>query len=270
MSVERSAQACTQQGEMAPGVLLAQLHRLQLEIAQLKRTAQSNYSVPSVLPEEGTLPLGPTQAALQAQTAENILLQARCAAQRFVSTHTSASALNRRIGDILIRAFDSPLTIVTVPVQLWRIAREFKQGSTPEVLGKDFCRLIETCTLQGYEQAEKMLNATPSTTLMQANAYTALARHFRNLDRKQAARAARQAYQLDPRVYRLKWLIFRLYEADEVLEAAALLECLPQQPEPALTELEKFNKIKADSLHVSQRMARRQLAQKAMLAPDRL
>lgn len=221
-------------------------------------------------PSLSSISPGSLQTELLAEKAENILLQARCAALRFVSTHTEASALNRRVGDILIRAFDSPRTILTVPVQLWRVAREFTQGNAPEGLGKDFCRLIETCMQCGYEQAEKMLNAAQCTAVVQANAYTALARYLRNHDRKQAAQAARQAYQLDPRAYRLKSLIFRLYEADEVLEAAALLECLPQQPEPASTELEKFNRIKAEARQASQRTALLKLAQQDIQAPGTL
>lgn len=62
---------------------------------------------------------------------------------------------------------------------------------------------------------------------MQANAWTALSRHLMQNKRDHAAEAARRAYALDPKPYRLKWLAFRLHEAGDVIEAAAMLELLP-------------------------------------------
>ncbi len=44
----------------------------------------------------------------------------------------------------------------------------------------------------------------------------------------QPADAARRAYAVEPRGFRLKWLAFRLYEAGELVEAEAMLALLPR------------------------------------------
>src|SRR5690606_1176909 len=78
-----------------------------------------------------------------------------------------------------------------------------------------------------FAAVEKLLTRTSISPVMQANAWTALSRHLIQNKRDQAAEAARRAYALDPKPYRLKWLAFRLHEAGDVIEAAAMLELLP-------------------------------------------
>jgi hypothetical protein len=110
--------------------------------------------------------------------------------------------------------------ITSVP-RLWR-------SIPPDALGENFEKLIATHDRGGFAVVECLLAGVSISGVMRANAYTALARHLmKKDDRAGAAQAAREAHVSDPKPYRLKWLVFRLYEAGAVVEASALLDILP-------------------------------------------
>lgn len=160
--------------------------------------------------------------------AENRRLHALVDAQRQLHHLEMHNALNVRLGNILIQAVDSPSTLLSVPGKLLGIWRQSIRKNPPAALGgKGFGKVIFTYEEEGFAAVEKLLTRTSISPVMQANAWTALSRHLIQNKRDQAAEAARRAYALDPKPYRLKWLAFRLHEAGDVIEAAAMLELLP-------------------------------------------
>ncbi|MBE7527711.1 MAG: CDP-glycerol glycerophosphotransferase family protein [Burkholderiales bacterium] len=160
--------------------------------------------------------------------AENRRLHALVDAQRQLHHLEMHNALNVRLGNILIQAVDSPSTLLSVPGKLLGIWRQSIRKNPPAALGgKGFGKVIFTYEEEGFAAVEKLLARISVSPVMQANAWTALSRHLIQNKRDQAAEAARRAYALDPKPYRLKWLAFRLHEAGDVIEAAAMLELLP-------------------------------------------
>lgn len=160
--------------------------------------------------------------------AENRRLHALVDAQRQLYHLEMHNALNVRLGNILIQAVDSPSTLLSVPGKLLGIWRQSVRKNPPAALGgKGFGKVISTYEEEGFAAVEKLLARISVSPVMQANAWTALSRHLIQNKRDQAAEAARRAYALDPKPYRLKWLAFRLHEAGDVIEAAAMLELLP-------------------------------------------
>jgi hypothetical protein len=68
-----------------------------------------------------------------------------------------------------------------------------------------------------------------------------------------AVQAARHAYLLDPKPYRLKWLAFRLHEAGEVIEAKALLDIPPPETSFAESEARWADQLRAEASRLGQR-----------------
>ena len=87
--------------------------------------------------------------------------------------------------------------------------------------------MLDAHAAGGNEAVEKLLDSVFLSPVMRANAYTTLARQVMLTDARQAADLARLAWETDPRPYRLKWLAFRLHEADDAINAEALLDMLP-------------------------------------------
>ena len=94
-----------------------------------------------------------------------------------------------------------------------------------------------------------------------ANAYTALARQVMLTDARQAADLARLAWETDPRPYRLKWLAFRLHEADDAINAEALLDMLPDDISMSDSEERQAARLRQEA-----KRERAQQAQKMMKA----
>jgi hypothetical protein len=114
--------------------------------------------------------------------------------------------------------------------RIWR-------SSSHAALGEGLEKLIVAHTLGGLAAVESLLVSVSISGSVRANAYTSLARHLmKDGDHDSAAQAAHLAYTSDPKPYRLKWLVFRLYEAGEVVKAKALLDLLP--PDTSFSESE--------------------------------
>lgn len=180
--------------------------------------------------------------------AENRRLHALVDAQRQLHHLETHNALNVRLGNILIQAVDSPSTLLSVPGKLLAIWRQSARKNPPAVLGgKGFGKVISTYQEEGFAAVEKLLTRPSISPVMQANGWTALSRHLMQNKRDQSAEAARRAYALDPKPYRLKWLAFRLHEAGDVIEAAAMLELLPAETPFSSSETRQAGRLQKEA-----------------------
>lgn len=180
--------------------------------------------------------------------AENRRLHALVDAQRQLHHLETHNALNVRLGNILIQAVDSPSTLLSVPGKLLAIWRQSVRKKPPAVLGgKGFGKVISTYQEEGFAAVEKLLTRPSLSPVMQANAWTALSRYLIQNKRDQSAEAARRAYALDPKPYRLKWLAFRLHEAGDVIEAAAMLELLPADTPFSSSETRQAGRLQKEA-----------------------
>lgn len=180
--------------------------------------------------------------------AENRHLHALVGVQRQLHHLETHNALNVRLGNILIQAVDSPSTLISVPGKLLSIWRQSVRKNPSATLGgKGFSKVISTYQEKGFAAVERLLTKLPISSVIQANAWTALSRHLIQNKRDQAAEAARRAYALDPKPYRLKWLVFRMHEAGDVIEAAAMLELLPADTPFSSSETRQAGRLQKEA-----------------------
>ncbi len=183
--------------------------------------------------------------------AENKRLEAIVEVLQKTHQLEAQNSLKVKLGNILIQGVDSPRTLLAVPGKLGKIWRESRRKSPPHSLGgKEFGKVIEVYGDGGFKAVEKLITAVSLAPTIQANAYTALARHVMNSDRTATTVAARSAYELDPQPYRLKWLAFRLHEAGEVIEAEAMLDVLPPDIQFSESEARQAAQLHHEAKHV--------------------
>jgi hypothetical protein len=169
----------------------------------------------------------------------------------------SQNALSSRLGSLLIQSVETPAGLLAAPAKLIKMWRESTQDQPPKELGgKGFEKVIATYANDAFKSVEKLLASTAISPVMQANAYTALARHLKKSDPIQTVEASRRAYALDPRAYRLKWLAFRLHEVGEVLEADAMLDLLPQDTSYSDSEARQVSQVRYEAKNYRAREAR--------------
>ncbi|MGF6788711.1 FkbM family methyltransferase [Paraburkholderia sp. 35.1] len=234
-------------------LLLVQLHHAQEELernysraqpAASKLTTSSNPNVANA----STIANKWVADELPEMYAENRRLRALVDAQKKIHERESNHALNARLGNILIEGVDAPGSLFLVPGKLVKIWRQSTRRTPPAVLGgKDFSKIIAAWQSGGFNAVEKAMGAQPIAPAMQAQGYTALARHLGKGDRANAAEAARRAYDLDPKAFRLKWLAFRLHEAGDVVEAEAMLELLPVDAQFSESEARQAKQLRNEA-----------------------
>ena len=160
--------------------------------------------------------------------AENLKLQALVAQQQIALQVERTNNLAARLGEMLIKGVSSAGSFISLPVRLRRMWKALDQTEPPAALGgPSFQKVLDAYAADGSKGVEKLLDSVFLSPVMRANAYTALARQVMLTDAKQGAELARLAWKTDPRPYRLKWLAFRLHEADDTINAEALLDMLP-------------------------------------------
>lgn len=160
--------------------------------------------------------------------AENLKLRALVAQQQAALQVESTNSLAARLGEMLLKGVSSAGSLIALPVRLRRMWKALDQTVPPAALGgKSFQKVLDAHAAGGNEAVEKLLDSVFLSPVMRANAYTTLARQVMLTDARQAADLARLAWETDPRPYRLKWLAFRLHEADDAINAEALLDMLP-------------------------------------------
>ena len=121
------------------------------------------------------------------------------------------------------------------------------RSTPPQALGKHFEKVIAAYAQGGFAAVEPLLKSVFISGRQRADAYTALARHLMSKDRAQAAQAAKKAHAQDPKAYRLKWLIFRLYDAGEIGEAKALLDTLPAATSFSESEARRAKQLRGEA-----------------------
>lgn len=208
-------------------LLFEQLHVVQEELEKyyhkLKNCEQRKGSNADA---GGTVVVIPPQAG--EALAENLKLRALVAQQQAALQVESTNSLAARLGEMLIKGVSSAGSLIALPVRLRRMWKALDQTVPPAALGgKSFQKVLDAHAAGGNEAVEKLLDSVFLSPVMRANAYTTLARQVMLTDARQAADLARLAWETDPRPYRLKWLAFRLHEADDAINAEALLDMLP-------------------------------------------
>lgn len=187
---------------------------------------------------------------------ENERLNALVDAYRTIRRLENENALNARLGNILIQGVDSGSLLLMLG-KLGKIWWQSRRKAASESLGKNFAKLIAAHDQGGFATVDELLSGASVSETVRANGYTILARHLMNDDRAKAAEAARRAYALEPKPYRLKWLLFRLHEAGDVIKADALLDTLPPD-----TSFSESDARQAGQLRHEARQARRHEAKR--------
>lgn len=191
-----------------------------------------------------------------AVVAENQRLQALIGVLQKIRQLESTNALNVKLGDILIQGVDAPGSLLSVPGKLAKIWLQTSRRSPPEALGgKEFEHVKRAYDDGGFASVERLMSGLSISPVMQANAYTVLARKLAPGDRAGAAEAARRAHDLDPKPYRLKWLAFRLHENGEVIEAEAMLDILPEETRFSDSEERQANQLRHEAKLARERAA---------------
>jgi FkbM family methyltransferase len=247
-------------------LLLVQLHHAQEEL-------ERNYS--RVQPAAPKLTTSSKSGVANASTiandwvadelpemhAENRRLRALVEVQKKIHERESNHALSARLGNILIEGVDAPGSLLSVPGKLVKIWRQSTRRTPPAALGgKDFSKITAAWQSDGFNAVEKVMATQSIAPAMQAQGYTALARHLGKGDRANAAEAARRAYDLDPKAFRLKWLAFRLHEAGDVVEAEAMLELLPVDTQFSESEARQAKQLRNEAKRVRDSEAKRKTA----------
>ncbi len=228
-------------------LLLVQLHQLEEELEKGK-SSKAGDGVAGLVWVDDELPNA---------LAEVERLQAQVTVLRKTHQLESDNSLNVKLGNILIQGTDSPVNLMAVPRKVGKIWLESSRKTPPKALGgKEFEKVIEAFHDGGKEAVEKLFSRVSPAPSMQANGYTALARHVMKSDRTTAAEAARRAYETDPKPFRLKWLAFKLHEAGDVIEAEAMLDILPTDITFSESESRQANQLRNEAKRVRQHEAK--------------
>ncbi|OLL28685.1 hypothetical protein BTH42_26010 [Burkholderia sp. SRS-W-2-2016] len=247
-------------------LLLVQLHHAQEELE--RNYSRAEPAVPKMTADSKSGAANASTIAsvwvadeLPEMHAENRRLRALVEAQKRIHERESNHALNARLGNILIEGVDAPGSLLSMPGKLVRIWRQSTRRTPPAALGgKDFSKIIAAWQSGGFNAVEKAMGTRSVAPAMQAQGYTALARHLGKGDRANAAEAARRAYDLDPKSFRLKWLAFRLHEAGEVVEAEAMLELLPVDVQFSESEARQAKQLRNEAKRARDSEAKQQTA----------
>lgn len=162
-----------------------------------------------------------------------------------------------RFGTAMVHGVSGPAAALRLPAKLWSIWRDVKEYSPPKKLGGKGCQALISAYASGGDGAvQALLHRSPAS--VKARALTALARSLAHNDVLAAANYARQAYELDPRPFRLKWLAFREHDAGRPEMAEAMLEALPPDIQFSESEERQVEQLRADA----QQARGREIAQK--------
>ncbi|RKT21663.1 hypothetical protein B0G69_5064 [Paraburkholderia sp. RAU2J] len=242
---ESSIQSLKNENEL----LLHQLHEVQeqLEIYYLRN---QRHEKGVMLDPETSLSIGGFEdnGDLIGALSETNRLMTLVKVQQELHRLETRNTLSAQLGSLLIESVDSPKAFVTLPVRLGRIWRIHSKQTPPKSLGgKGFVALTNAYRAGGFDAVDKLMDEKSIPPAMRANGYTALGRHLLHVDCLNSAAAARRAYTLDPKPYRLKWLAFRLHEAGEVIEAQAMLDLLPADMQFSDSEARQATQLRCEA-----------------------
>jgi hypothetical protein len=220
-------------------LLFAQLHIVQQELE--RRHHQSKTPQPG-----GVLRLALDDSRFPEVASESLRYRKALAAHDDVHLQQLRRSFANRLGTALIDGVSGPVAVFGLPGKLWGIWRDVKNYAPPASLGgKGFGKVVAAYREGGDAAAAALLETQPAS--VKAAALTALARSLADVDMEGAARYARQAYELDPRPFRLKWLAFREHEAGRAEEGEALLSALPSDMKFSESEQRQVGIVHADA-----------------------
>lgn len=130
--------------------------------------------------------------------------------------------------------------------------RESAHKATEELALYDYAFLVKKFQAAGFRGVQRYLEDLPVSGTVRAQAWKGLATRLSEQDMRKAAGAAWRSWLADPTPERLKWLAFRMYEADEIFLADMLIKMLP--PELPLSGEEK-RKVQSIQSRLRQRTA---------------
>lgn len=229
-------------------LLFEQLHVVQEELEKyyhkLKECEQSKGTAVA----SSSLHLDSFDPRLPEVLAENQKLRALVEQQKNALRVETQNSLPSRLGDMLIKGVSSTGAFLALPGNLRKMWKALELTTPPaELGGKTFQKVIDAHGAGGADAVEKLLDSVFIAPNMRANAYTALARHLMIIDVQKAATFARLAYESDPRPYRLKWLAFRMHDADDAITAEAMLDMLPADIPMSESEERQVARIRRES-----------------------
>jgi len=238
-------------------LLFNQLHVVQEELERLHEGGAG----PGGQALAGRLTIDWVDDGLPELMAENLryrsLLETQQEVHRIEAQHTLAG----KLGEILIAGTTSTAALLAVPGKLHKVWQAAKEQTPPDELGgKGFEKVLAAYRQGGLDAVDALLSSLPLSAGMQANAFTALARSLMHQEPVRSAELARRAYASEPRPFRLKWLAFRLHEAGESLEAAALLEVLPANLHFSDSELRHAERLRREAARVRLQQAKEKCA----------
>ena len=191
---------------------------------------------------------------------ENLKLHALTKQQKMALQIEKQNYLPIKLGKILINGVSSIKEFILLPFRLCKIWKIVSMKPSKSILGdNNFQKVIDAYYNGGMQSVEKILNSVSISSKIRADAYTTIARELMPTDIQQAIIFARQAWETDPRSYRLKWLAFRLHEADDVITSEAILDMLPHDIKMNEQEKKRIERIKQESY-----LKRNQIAQKTI------
>lgn len=221
-------------------LLFTQLHVVQQELERRHHQGTQTQR-PS-----GMLRLVLDDSRFPAAVAESLRYEKALVAREDIHRLHAERSLSNRLGGAIIEGMSSPAAVLRLPGNLWSVWRDVKNYAPPSRLGgKSYGKVIAAHQEGGDAAVDALLQTQPAS--VKANAMTMLARALVNTDVQGAARYARQAYELDPRPFRLKWLAFREHEAGRPQEGEALLDALPTDMKFSASELRQVGLLRADA-----------------------
>ena len=233
--------------------LFKQLHIVQAELEKYYFKSKCNSQTNNI---NNDLFMNFPQQAYEA-IVENIKLNALVKQQQIILNTERQNSLTSILGKILINGVSSVKEFILLPNKLYKTWKSLSQTIPPKSLGgKQFKYVIEAFTLGGDAAVEKLLNSVFISSIMRANAYTELARHLQSSDIQKASYYAKTAWETDPQPYRLKWLIFRMHEAGDTINADAIIDILPQDISMSDSEKRHIQRIHNESKDIRVKQAK--------------
>ncbi|QYJ24174.1 hypothetical protein KYT87_13680 [Achromobacter sp. ES-001] len=229
--------------------LFSQLHIVQEALERLHRGEGFSLSGASVKPTAD-------DAELQYLAADHIRCIQLLKSQKDIYSQVSQHTLASRLGNILLHGLSRWSSFLSLPRKLWELWQETRgQTQIKKLGGKNFEAVILAFKQGGLEAVESLLASVSSGPATRANALTVLARSFLGQDPSMVAELARQAYEVDPRYFRLKWLAFRLHEAGELIEAEAILDIAVEEIQFSESESRQAERLRSEAKRVRVRQA---------------
>lgn len=237
-------------------LLFEQLHVVQEELEKYYHKLKECEQRKGATVASPSLSLASHAPQLSEALADNQKLRALVTQQKFALHVEAKNSLSARLGDMLIEGVGSTRGIFALPGRLRKMWKALERTTPPSALGgKSFQAVIDVYTAGGADALEKLLNSVFIAPSMRANAYTALARHLMIIDVQKAAEFAHRAYEIDPRPYRLKWLAFRMHDADDAITAEAMLDMLPADIPMSESEQRQVARIRYESAQMRKKNA---------------